>query len=275
MCRTCLLCTALVVATLMLTSTAAPAGGGGTAAPTGDWMSRAIQGIAMSEFHFSPALGGAFSAPNRAQGLRVRADGRGVQVTPRTQDRPSWALDLHLQRMGREGALVGAQAGTVRIDGNRIEERREALGLTEWYVNDRGGIEQGVTIDARPVSGEGESPLILEVGYSGGLKAHQDGLDAVLFSTDDGEPAVRYVGLKVADAVGAPVAASLGLVSGALRLTVRDAGHPYPLMVDPMVVSASWKVLGDQFQENLGASVAGAGVVYGDRVAQLMVGASL
>src|SRR2546428_13572431 len=150
MCRPCLLCTARVVAPLMLTSTAPPAGGGGTAAPTGDWMSRAIQGIAMSEFHFSPALGGAFSAPNRAQGLRVRADGRGVQVTPRTQDCPSWALDLHLQRMGREGALVGAQAGTLRIDGNRIEERREAPGLAAWAVNHPGGLAQGFTTDPRP-----------------------------------------------------------------------------------------------------------------------------
>src|SRR2546428_1081638 len=146
MCRTCLLCTALVVPTFMLPSAAPPAGGGGTAAPTGDWMSRAIQGIAMSEFHFSPALGGAFSAPNRAQGLRVRADRRGVQVTPRTQDRPSWALDLHLQGMGREGAMVGAQAGTVRIDGNRGEQRRQALRLAEGDGNDRGGLEPGVTI---------------------------------------------------------------------------------------------------------------------------------
>src|SRR3989442_4602978 len=129
----------------MLTRTAPPAGGGGTAAPTGDWMSRAIQGIAMSEFHFSPALGGAFSAPNRAQGLRVRADRRGVQVTPRTQDRPSWALDLHLQGMGREGAMVGAQAGTLPIDGNQGEQRRPGPPPTQWYGNDRSGTQAGVT----------------------------------------------------------------------------------------------------------------------------------
>ena len=271
--RSSLLWTALTLTTLMLASAGGPAGGGSAAVPAGDWMDHAWQGILSSEYRFSPAPGGAFSAPNRAHGLRVRADASGVQVTPRAEDRPSWALSLRLQGIGREGAMVGALPGPVRTGGNRIEQRHETLGLTEWYVNDRGGLEQGFTIDARPVSGPGDSPLILEVAYSGGLKARQDGADAVVFAAANDRRVVSYAGLRVADAEGNPVGAELGLVPGALRLTVRDAGHPYPLVVDPTVVSASWEVLGDQFDERFGNSVSGAGDVNGDGFADVIVGA--
>ncbi len=271
--RSSLLWTALILTTLLLSSAGAPAGGGSAAVQAGDWMNRAWQGILSSEYRFSPAPGDVFSAPNRAQDLRVRMEAGGVQVTPRAEERPSWALGLRLQGIGREGAMAGARPGAFRTDGNRIEQRHETLGLTEWYVNDRGGLEQGFTIDARPGSGESRSPLILEVAYSGGLKARQDGPDAVLFVTSDDRRAVRYAGLRVADAAGNQVGASLGLVPGALRLTVHDAGHPYPLIVDPTVVSAAWEALGDQFDERFGNSVSGAGDVNGDGYADVIVGA--
>src|SRR5207245_8635079 len=103
--RSSLLWSALILTTLMLASGDAPAGGGNAAGPTGDWMSRAWQGIVSSEYRFSPASGGAYSAPNRAQGLRVRTEGGGVQVTPRADERRSWALGLRLRGIGREGEM--------------------------------------------------------------------------------------------------------------------------------------------------------------------------
>ena len=271
--RSSLLWTALILTTLLLSSAGAPAGGGGAAAPAGDWLDRAWQGILSSEYRFSPAPDGVFSAPNRAQGLRVRMDSGRVQVTPRAEERPSWALALRLQGVGREGAMAGARPDAFRADGNRIEQRHETLGLTEWYVNDRSGLEQGFTIDARPGSGDSRSPLILEVAYSGSLEARQDGPDGVSFVTSGDRRVVRYAGLRVADAAGNQVGASLGLVPGALRLTVQDAGHPYPLIVDPTVVTAAWEVLGDQFAEQFGNSVSGAGDVNNDGYADVIIGA--
>ncbi len=270
--RSCLLWTAVVVTTLILASPP-PHDGQAATGSTGDWMSRAQKGIAAAEYRFSPARDGGFSAPNRAHDLRVRMDARGLEVTPRTQDRASWTLGLRLQSVGREGAMVDAETVGARADGNRVEARQEVLGLTEWYVNDRGGLEQGFTIDARPAGADQGSPLVLQVAYDGDLRARRDGADAVLFAAADDRPVVRYAGLAVSDAARKPVDASLDLTPGAIRIVVQDAGHPYPLIVDPTIVTPSWVVVGDQFSENFGMSVAGTGDVNGDGFADLIIGA--
>ena len=271
--RSCLLWTTLLLTTLVLAGAPAHDGPGGPAGSPGDWMIRVQQGISAAEYLFSPAPDGGFLAPNRAHGLRVKADARGVQITPRAEDRPSWALDLRLQAVGRAGAMVAVDAPSVRAGGNRVEVHREVLGLTEWYVNDRNGLEQGFTIDARPAGVGQGSPLVLQVGYEGAVKARQDGPDAVLFATGDDRPVVRYAGLTVSDAAHRPVDASLELVPGAVRLIVQDAGHPYPLIVDPTMVTPSWVVIGDQYNESFGISVAGTGDVNGDGYADLIIGA--
>jgi len=272
--RSCLLwTTTFVITTFVLASAPAHDGPVGPAGSSGDWMRRVQQSVSAAEYRFSPAPDGGFLAPNRAHGLRIKADARGVQVTPRAEDRPTWALDLHLQAVGRQGAMVAADAPSVRSDGNRVEVRREVLGLTEWYVNDRNGLEQGFTIDARPAGGGKESPLVLQVGYDGAVTARQDGAGAVLFATGDDRPVVRYAGLTVSDAAQRPVDAALELVPGAVRLVVQDAGHPYPLIVDPTMVTPSWVALGDQYNENFGISVAGTGDVNGDGFADLIIGA--
>ncbi|MEK7798321.1 MAG: hypothetical protein AAB297_00705, partial [Acidobacteriota bacterium] len=67
--------------------------------------------------------------------------------------------------------MTAVAPGTVRADGNRVEQRRDGLGLTEWYVNLRSGIEQGFTVDRRPDAGEEDSPLVLDVVCGGGLDA--------------------------------------------------------------------------------------------------------
>ncbi|MEK7283778.1 MAG: integrin alpha, partial [Acidobacteriota bacterium] len=170
--------------------------------------------------------------------------------------------------------MTAVAPGTVRAEGNLVEQRRDGLGLTEWYVNLRSGIEQGFTVDRRPDAGEEDSPLVLDVVYGGGLEARQDETDgAVLFSTPAAGIVLRYADLAVADADGKPVTAALDLVPGALRITIQDEGHPYPLVVDPTIVVPAWTGLGDQFEEFFGASVGGAGDVNGDGYDDLIVGA--
>jgi hypothetical protein len=241
-----------------------------------NWLGEARDLLAQAEYRFSSTSGGAVSAPNRAQGLRLRADSQGVQVSPRKRDGRSWDLGLALRGVGREGAMAAPGPAEIRADRERVEQRRDEIGLTEWYVNGAGGIEQGYTIDAQPVGGEQGSPLVLEIAYSGSLVARRDeSVDGVRFVTQRGETALLYSGLMALDASGRPVESTLAIIPGALRISVRDQGHPYPIVVDPTLVVPSWSYLGDEFDERFGASVAGAGDVNGDGYADVIVGAPL
>src|SRR6266850_2195955 len=274
--RVCLLWTTVVVTALLLAVSPAPGTSGTASVASSDWLGQARDQVARAEYHFSPQPDGAFSAPNRAQGLRLRADANGVQLSPRKKDKASWNLGLALRGFGRTGGMVTAGQAEVRAAGERVEQKRRALGMTEWYVNGTRGIEQGYTIDARPAGGEDGSPLLLEIAFSGPLEARQEENGAaVRFATRDGETALLYEGLMAVDASGDPVESTLAIIPGALRISLRDQGHPYPIVVDPTLVVPSWTVYGDQFDERFGASVAGAGDVNGDGFADIIVGAPL
>ncbi len=103
--------------------------------------------------------GDAWQAPNPAQGMRSRFTGAGVEV--RGDD---WTLGLSLEAWGREGALSAALEGERVVDGRRVEYRRE--GITEWYVNDQRGLEQGFTIESAP---DGPGPLQLVLSVDGAV----------------------------------------------------------------------------------------------------------
>src|SRR5262249_30345460 len=105
-----------------------------------DWLEAVKRDIAAREYRFSAHPDGSFSAPNRAQDLRTRVVGGGVQVVSRTKNDSTWKLELRLARAGREGALADVPAGDVSLDGARAEIHREGPASVEWYVNDEHGL---------------------------------------------------------------------------------------------------------------------------------------
>ena len=157
--------TALLAAPLFA-HLAATASRGSDAVPPGvegDWLTLMRDNLRRAEYHFAPMADGLLSAPNRAQGFRTLAGETGVQVVPRTADGGEWRLSLRLAAAGREGDLVDVDDVAPTAALSRVEYIRD--GLTEWYINDERGLEQGFTIDSVPVASDSGAPLILEMSF--------------------------------------------------------------------------------------------------------------
>ena len=288
------------------------------------WWASVQEDIRQAEYHvtwqestFLSDGAAAYQAPNRAHHLRtyfVQANPAptssrpaGIHVLPRSGEVSAWEWGLALTGYGYEGAIQPAPDAALNVSGNRVEYRRE--GLTEWYVNDERGLEQGFTLASpppRPYSvdaayfGADQRPpalLAIEMALTGDLiPSLVDGGTALEFTTPDGVRVLRYGALYAYDAAGHPLPAHLDLFSlehdttspksqprntkhetrntqYAVRITLDDAHAAYPITIDPLITSPGWTAEGVQMQAYLGASVSAAGDVNKDGYDDVIVGA--
>jgi hypothetical protein len=103
--------------------------------------------VTWQEHTYLPDLAAAYQAPNRAQNLRTYFTPDGIRAIPRTGS-TAWEWGLTLTGYGYEGAIQPVAPATLSADGDRVEYHRGSL--TEWYVNDERGLEQGFTLYAPP-----------------------------------------------------------------------------------------------------------------------------
>lgn len=192
--------------------------------------------------------GAGFKASNPKQNLELRFERTAASVRL-----PDAEVRLRLAGYGRGGPLAQPEAATLTAAGNRVEYRRGSL--TEWYLNDRLGLEQGFTLAERPA---GDGALVLALVVEGGLTPRLKSTDVVLLERQ-GAAVLRYEGLKAWDAHGRTLAARMDVRGAEVRLSVEDAGAPYPVTIDPWLqavkLSASDGAIGDRF----GSSVAVSG----------------
>ena len=255
------------------------------AGATGDWWTGVQQDIAASEYRVTwqdettlADLPAAYQAPNRAHGFRTYFTGDGIRVVPREEPAPSWQWGLALRGYGWVGEVQPVEGAEPRVEANRVEYDRGAL--TEWYVNDRRGLEQGFTLNVPPETNAEETPaeIVLELGLFGGFAAYpSDDGQAIEFAHGNAR-VLRYAELKVADAMGRPLPARMQVVSQgsegpAVHIAVRTSDAVWPITVDPLATSPNWSVEGNQLGAYLGYSVASAGDVNGDGFADVIVGA--
>ena len=209
------------------------------------------------------AVEGGYGARDPGNRWTIRFDGRGFDTRP---DDGSWGWGLQLVRWGfagREREVAGEACACAK--GERLTYERDAS-LSEWYVNDRRGLEQGFTVRERP---EGDGPLTFVLAVRGELRpqVQSDGR-GVSFSDGAGAAVLTYAGLAAYDADGRSLPARLDLAAEGLRLSVDERGARYPIRIDPTVQQAYLKASNTGIDDAFGLSVA----ISGDTV---VVGAPL
>ena len=189
--------------------------------------------------------GDGFVAVNPQHGTvaTARAGGFEVRSTPRLGT--PWTLQLRTLAPATEPVAHGT----------RLEYRRGPI--TEWYVNEPAGFEQGFTLTARPVGG-----AAVELELRGDLVARLDGRDVQLLDAA-GVVRARYEGAVAWDATGRdlPLRVELHLRfdgSARIRLIADDAGAVYPIVIDPWITSslAQLQASGGGFNTRFGWKVA-------------------
>ena len=191
-----------------------------------------------------------YEATNPAQKLRASFNGRDVILQPLINERTT-ALQarLRLRGYGYGRRMLTAGAGTIRVDGNRIEiDRRLATQsdptntdqdssdeIVEWYQNRKDGLEQGFTLAAPPGKRHEGTPLRVRLTVTGEVRpALVDSGKALELIGGNGEHWLRYDHLMATDASGRQLRTRFGADRKQISLLIDDTDAVYPLRIDPL-----------------------------------------
>lgn len=161
-------------------------------------------------------------------GIRANFAGAGVRLRA-----PGGEASLSLAGVGYDGALRVVPARVPVGVGSRVIYRYP--GVVAWYKAGPLGIEQGFTLEHRPVSAPG-GPLTLALRVRGALSPRlADRGRTLVLAGPAGRVVLRYGGLSVHDARGRLLRSWFTVWRGEVLIRVADAGSAYPLRVDPFI----------------------------------------
>ena len=204
-------------------------------------------------------LHGYYWAPNHTQGWHTQFTMQGVQLSPKAND--DWTWGLSLTKYGYAGAMNTINTQPLLHANKEMLTYEWDANLREWWINDPDGLEQGFTIQQRPLGAKQQSPLILEMAISGNLEPTQNE-DSLTFAKRDGTTILTYDKLYVIDDNGQPVPAAMKLINGRnprLQIVIDDSQATYPLTIDPWVQSAKLTASDSAPDDAFGVSVAMSG----------------
>ena len=269
-----------------------------------DWYSGAMENIQREEYNISYSEEhGAFQSPNRANNIRFIYHNDGFTAKNRInkiphfdlRDKsikesdkkyeiiPEWSIDFKLTLINNKSYTVG---GELSAAGNKafIEDNNIKIN----YTNKEDGMRQDFIIKNRP---GGDGKLRLKVNANTKLKLLV-GADALKFKDNQGVEKMKYSALKVWDANGKVLPANFENNSNlkiknseqsyksnintnlkSFSIVVNDEDAVYPITIDPLSTTQSWKVESNQSGAYMGCSVATAGDVNGDGFSDVIVGA--
>ena len=192
-----------------------------------------------------------FAAQNAAQNLKLSFGSSGTRVI-----HGDAALTLRVVGFGRGSQLQLPDRAQLSGAGNRVEYRRGVL--TEWYINDARGLEQGFTLSAQPAA-FAHAPLEIALEMSGALHPEPRSPREVALLDSNGHAVLRYGDLKAWDARGQELASTLAVEGKKIRIMVEDSGAVYPITIDPTVTQIVLVPSDGASSARLGQSVAISG----------------
>ena len=184
--------------------------------------------------------------------------------------KPDWETRIGVRSYGRSGndhhqwKSISTESGDHRVLWNGAVMDVEFLVGTE-------GIRQNFLVNDRPI-GTGNLEIILDI--NSGLCPEAEGTNGIAFRTADGHLGHAYRDLRVWDACGEVLEASMSLNHGNSRLTITvdDQSATYPIVVDPVSTTED-RLLNPPIGGDFGYSVSTAGDLNGDGYSDVVVGA--
>lgn len=127
-------------------------------------------------------------------------------------------------------------------DTNRMNFVYEAAGITEWYKNQKVGLEQGYTITQHPSHLAAGDVVELEIALDG-LESHPGEEPGTLSLKSGAEKVYDYTKLVVTDALGKVLVSEMASTSnGNIRLAYQALEAVYPVTVDPLLTTEEAKL---------------------------------
>jgi hypothetical protein len=191
---------------------------------------------------------GSHVARNPGMGWQMTFDERGFTATP--QD-GAWTWGLEVASSGTRSSGDVQLRVPLEATANRLS-RQLTPEITEWFVNDTRGLEQGWTLSA---------PAEIRLRVRGNLKPNVSP-QSISFGGQ-----LTYSGLKAWDATGKIIPTHFEATAEGFAVRYDDTGAQYPLTIDPIAQQAYLKSSNTDVFDNFGSSVA----VSGDTV---IIGAS-
>jgi len=193
---------------------------------------------------------GIYEATNPAQNLRARFNRRDVVLQPLTNKRMArLEARLSLRGYGYGRRMLTAGAGTIRVDGNRIEIVRRLTTqsnptntyqetsdeIVEWYQNRKDGLEHGFTLTAPPGKKDQGTPLRVRLTVTGEVRpALVDSGKALELISANGKHWLRYDHVMATDASGRQLQTHFQADGKQISLLIDDTDAVYPLRIDPL-----------------------------------------
>lgn len=191
---------------------------------------------------------GSHIARNPGLGWKMEFDERGFTAKPKDGSW-EWGLELEVGRvvpnppsLSHNTKQDSKRLNSVGVS-NRLETPRTPA-ITEWFINDPRGLEQGWTLTA---------PAELRLRVRGNLKPSVSP-QSVSFGGQ-----LTYSGLKAWDATGKIIPSHFETTAEGFAVRYDDTAAQYPLTIDPIAQSDYVKASNSDSEDQFGRSVAISG----------------
>jgi hypothetical protein len=167
---------------------------------------------------FQPIEGG-WQARNPGQQWTTKFDQSGFLTTPKGG---GWSWGLELER-GTTDSPVNTGARAADKNGRPMLSFPRSAAITEWFINDQRGLEQGWTLSG---------PAEIRLRVRGSLK-HAVSPQSISFGGQ-----ITYAGLKAWDATGKTVPTHFEATEQGFAVCYDDSAAQYPITIDPLAQQA-------------------------------------